>query len=405
MKYAVQITDCGPLSFRDGRETTNPGTLDYVPGSVLLGVLATVYAQLHDDTQIFDEIFFDEETSFGNLYPSRFEKEDLNGGIDPVYPIPMTAASCKRFAGFHFDEVDTDQPHHGVRDTVIPWTLFCLSQQKRIDVLQPLATCPHRGCGQPFDHFSGFYRRDPFEATMLGKADVRKGLRTRTGINRSTGSVQQSILYSRETLQSGMTFWGTATVPDKHADAFDAFIQTANTSGLLRLGNNRTRGFGSVLLQVDSIDDDDIESLRQRMLLFDSKLRRQASDHDIGLPHNLYFPLTLTSDAIVYDRLLRQRTMLDANTLSSFGIEDTELIYHHSSLRQVMGWNNLWRIPKANDTAIAMGSVFLFGLSQELDDDLLQVLLRMQRNGIGVRRREGFGRLIIASPFHWEVNE
>ncbi len=405
MKFAVYITDCGPLSFRDGRETTSPASLDYVPGSVLLGVLATVYAQLNDDMQVLNEMFFDEEGGFGNLYPSQFEKEDLQDKTDPVYPVPVTAASCKRFEGFRFDETGVDQPHHGVRDTLIPWALFCLSQRNRIDVLQPLATCPHEGCDQPLDRFSGFYRRDRFEATALGKARVRKGLRTRTGIDRSTGGVHHSILYSREVLQPSMTFWGTATVPDKHADAFDAFVQTASASGLLRLGNNRTRGFGAAILQVERISEDDIDSLRQRIRAFDGGLRAQARSYSIDTPHKLYLPLTFTSDTIIYDRLLRQRTGLDANALSAFGIEGAELIYRNSSVRRVMGWNSLWRVPKADDIAITMGSVFLFGLSQELNDDLLQVLLRLQRNGVGVRRREGFGRLLIANPFHWEVFE
>lgn len=405
MKFAVQITDCGPLSFRDGRETFRATSLDYVPGSVLLGVLATIPAQLHNNAQERDAIFFGKQSGFGNLYPSRFEQEDLKGDMDPVYPIPATAVSCKRFPGFRFDETDADQPHHGVRDTVIPWTLFCLGQRSRIDVLQPLSSCPHEGCNQPLDRFSGFYRRDPFDVTILGKASVQKGLRTRTGIDRSTGSVHQRILYSRETLQPNMTFWGTATVPDECADGFEAFVQAANASGLLRLGNNRTRGFGSATLQVDRIEDEDVDSLRQNIRTFNDELRTQAKRYAIDTPHKLYLPLTLISDVILYDRLLRQRTKFDTSALADLGIERAELIYRNSNVRQVMGWNSLWRVPKADDTAITMGSVFVFGLSQELNDDLLQVLLRMQRSGIGVRRREGFGQLLVANPFHWEVNE
>ena len=68
-----------------------------------------------------------------------------------------------------------------------------------------------------------------------------------------------------------------------------------------------------------------------------------------------------------------------------------------------MGWSDLWRLPKPDDIAISMGSVSLFGLSVPLNDDIVQALLQMQEEGIGARRREGFGRLLVSSSFHWEV--
>ncbi len=368
-----------------------------------MGGLAATHDLLYNDANQHDAMFFHEETSFGNLYPARFEQKRLQGEVDPIYPIPATAASCKRFPGFRSDQKNEELPHHGVRDTLIPWGLFCLCQQTRIDALEKFTTCPYPDCDHPLDRFPGFYRRRRFKATELGKASVSLGLRVRTGIDRTTGSAHQSILYSREFLQPGMTFWGAATVPDEQADRFQAFIQKANESGLLRLGNNRTRGFGRVTLAVTTIEEQDIESLRQRIQSFDAKLRAQAKQYDIQHPHALYLPITLTADAIVYDRLLRQRTGLDGDALDDLGIKGAERIYCNSSVRQVMGWNTLWRTPKADDIAITMGSTFLFGFSRNLDDDaLLQRLHTLERRGIGIRQREGFGRLLVASPFHCE---
>ena len=403
MKYIVRITDSGPLSFRAGRETTSGETLRYVSGSVLFGALATTYTKLrHDETLSFNEIFFSDESSFGNLYPSSFSHAGLARDRDAVYPLPNTASTCKRFGGFQFDEEDADDPHHGVYDTLISWALFALSDKSEVKVFKDVEKCFR--CGESMDRIDGFYRRNARDAQKMGTASIKRSLRTRTGINRATGTVQQGILYSREVLRPGMEFWGTVTVPDAQAKTFKKFVEEASQSGMLRLGNNKTRGFGRVILNLKPAQErGELDSLRQRLQTFDRELRQAAQKFNIETPHKLYLPLTLTADAILFDRLLRYRTALDKEYLQTQGISGAELIYQNSGTRQVMGWNTLLGVPKADEMAITMGSVFLFGLESELDDNLLQTLLRMQTEGIGARRSEGFGRLLVASRFHWEV--
>ena len=63
----------------------------------------------------------------------------------------------------------------------------------------------------------------------------------------------------------------------------------------------------------------------------------------------------------------------------------------------------MWGMPRANEIAIDTGSVFLFASSRELDDALIQKLLRLEEEGIGRRKKEGFGRIRISDPFHKEV--
>ena len=202
-----------------------------------------------------------------------------------------------------------------------------------------------------------------------------------------------------------MSFWGTLAVSSEASRAFAQFVEEANRTGLLRLGNNRTRGFGRVTLSLAQVDEaDSAQSLSTRIQTFDAELRKRAQAQKIETPHQFYLPLTLISDAVLFDRLLRHRAAIEPDYLAqTWGISGAELVYQNSGTRRVMGWNDLWRLPKRDDVAIAKGSVFLFGLARTLGDDLLPALLRMQTEGIGARRREGFGRLLVASPFHWEV--
>jgi CRISPR-associated protein Csx10 len=407
MKYIARITDCGPLSFRSGRDTKTSETLPYVPGSTLLGGLAAVHAKLGRDREEFTAFFMQEGAIFGNLYPASFDDdpklEDLQDDISPVHPIPATARTCKRFEGFTFDEIDEDDPHHGAYDSLIPWAIFALSGKTYIEGLEEEKYCPE--CDEPMDRFTGFYRRSRFTPQAIGEAKAERSLRTRTGIDRNTGTVKHGILYSRQVLRADNKFWGTVNVPDDRAQAFYDFIEEASDASLLRIGNNRTRGFGRITLSLERAEQGDTaETLRQRINDFTAELRCQAQEADMDASHAAYVPLTLTADAILYDRLLRcQTTITPAYLDEVWGLADAELIYQNNDRRRVMGWNGLWQLPKPDDIAIAMGSVFLFGFRDPLDEEQLRTLLTMQNEGIGARRREGFGRLVVADPFHWEV--
>lgn len=409
MKYIARITDCGPLSFRIGRDTETTSTLPYVPGSTLLGGLAAAHTKLGRDADEFTAFFLSEGSSFGNLYPASFaqddsasELEDLRDERAPVDPVPATARTCKRFGGFAFDQTDSDDPHHGVWDSLIAWAVFRLSNDVALGPLEALKDCPE--CGQPTERFSGFYRRNR-DTQSIGKAEVRRGLRTRTGIDRRTGTVKHGILYSRQVLKEESQFWGTVTVPDDGARAFESFVEQANVTRLLRVGNNRTRGFGRIVLNLERDKGrESLDAARERIETFTAEVQRQAQEVGVEAPHAWYVPLTLRADAILLDAVLRFETTITPTYLAqNWGIPGADLIYQNTTARRIMGWNGLWRLPKADDTAIAKGSVFLFGFREALDDSLVQALVTLQDGGIGARRREGFGRLTVANPFHWEV--
>jgi hypothetical protein len=53
----------------------------------------------------------------------------------PIYPLPKTAQSCKRFPGFFVDlelEEETGDPRHGVRDNLLDWAMYALADQMKL---------------------------------------------------------------------------------------------------------------------------------------------------------------------------------------------------------------------------------------------------------------------------------
>ncbi len=418
MKAKFVVSSDSPLNIRVSRSTARFETYRYIPGTTLLGAFAAAHRKIRNDTDEFTRFFLSGEVSFSNLYPANFRDDDfsntdLQDDEQPIKPIPNTARSCKRFSGFRFKADSDKKERHGVMDSLIYWGLFAVSHQTKVEVLNANMKCTYpveqAECCELLDTFSGFYRRGE-SITEIGKSEAKTRLLTRTGISRETGTVQEGILYNREVLNEGQQFWGTMSFADEvlFNDFHDFAVETGD-KGLLRIGNNLTRGLGKLSILEDEFEElvpDDVMSLRQRVLAFNEKFHAQAKAYCVDLPHQLYFPITLESDTIICDTQLRYQTVLNGEYLhQSFNLADATLIYQSANKRRVIGWNALFGLPKAAEWAISMASVFLFGYDGDANDNFYESLYNIEQNGIGRRKLEGFGRVIVSDAFHWEVNE
>ena len=417
MKASLIASSESPLNFRLSRSPASFETFKYIPGPGLLGAFAALHRKTRNKETEFTRFFLSREIYFGNLYPANFQAKeftntDLRDDEQPVKPIPNTARSCKRFGGFRFKADAGNQERHGVTDSLIDWGLFTLSGQTKTDILGTYSECTyttdrHGECKELLDTFSGFYRRGE-DVTEIGESEVTTRLLTRTGISRETGTVQEGILYNREVINEGQSFWGTMFFRNKSLyDDFRAFAEEVGDRGILRIGNNLTRGLGKLgALEIEKVSPEDTETLKNRAGAFNEKFRATAKMYDVALSHQFYFSITLQSDAILLDSQLRYQTTLHANYLHHiWGLPNVALVYQNAGQRRVAGWNGLFGLPKAAEWAISMGSVFLFGYDGILDGDFYENLYNIERKGIGKRRSEGFGEVTVSDTFHCEVNE
>lgn len=418
MKASLIVASESPLNFRVSRSTASFETLKYISGTTLLGAFAAAHRKDRNDEAEFTQFFLSGEICFGNLYPANFQvceflNTDLLDDEKPVGPIPNTARSCKRFSGFRFKLEAGNQERHGVMDSLINWGLFALSNQHKIEILNAYKnksctyTNEHGECAELLDVFTGFYRRGE-DVTEIGISEVKTRLLTRAGISRETGAVQEGLLYNREVLNEGQRFWGIMHFADESLyKAFCDFSREVGDKGILRVGNNLTRGLGKLSVpKFQEFDTDDIISFKKRVNAFDKKFRTEAQAHCVDLPNGFYFPITLQSDAVLLNPRLRYQTVLDGDYLHRVcNLPAGTLIYQNASNRRVSGWNTLFGLPKAAECAISMGSVFLFSYSGTTNDCFYEKLYQVEQMGIGKRRSEGFGQITVADTFHWEVNE
>jgi CRISPR-associated protein Csx10 len=423
--FALDLQAVSPLAIRadhahDGAETTR-----YISGTTLAGGLAAAYRQFYpDNTGEFEALFLSGQVQYPALYPATFKNDVMQKlSQSPVYPLPKTAQTCKRFSGFSHvykgEDVEVGS-RHGIRDSLLDWAMFRLQEGTGITdpdaLLAPFRSykeCPVQDCQSLLDHTSGYYRRDEQSGNMM-LAHVDTRLQTHTGINRQTGTVQESILYNRRVFDEYSRFWGAVKVADELVPLFESFIEDAGHSSLVRIGTGRTRGMGEVCFSCIPMEDEQqrFAAFQKRLKVFDTTLHNVAQ---AKLPSSIvererdsfYFALTLYSPVILRDHLLRYRGIIDEHVLANLlGLpvdhDHFTLIHSVASTMRITGWNDLWGTPKANEIAIETGSVFLFKTSLP-QHDLERALFKLEEEGIGQHKTEGFGRVCVSDPFHREV--
>ncbi len=421
MKHmAISLETLSPLAIRADHAPGGMATMPYIPGSTLLGGLAAAHRRLRgEQEEEFERWFTHSQMLYPNLYPAAF-KDDTTSSL-PVYPVPRTAQSCKRHRGFLPEKPEEeDKEYHGVRDTLFDWAVYELVKQQKDDtiatkVLESCEVCPK--CGEAMDHFDGYYWHDPLEPERFHAASVdsRKRLRTHTGINRALGSVQEDILYNRQVFEENVLFWGELRLPDdQDSEGFRKFLEDAVSAGLVRLGTARSRGMGKVALSAKEIEpeEDSHAQFKTRLLNFDHELRSymQSKMQAMGINSPqlapFYVAVTLHSPVILCDDGLRYYGTIDGKTLgrcAHLSSSPFERIFQVAGMQRVLGWSDLWGMPREHEFAIETGSVFLYACNVEPDDPLFDALYGLEEQGIGRRKVEGYGRILFSDPFHLEV--
>jgi len=409
----LKLDTLTPLSIRSNHAATR--AVEYISGNTVLGSLAAVHMLSYPNRKDeFEQLFLRGSVQYPNLYPALVESasDDWQDMHHPVYPLPRTAQSCKRQSGFLYPQVE-ENGSHGVRDTLIDWALFKLGarvgggQFEALNAMLKHKNCKH--CGEPMDHFTGYYRRNDVLNVMA--ATLKQGVRLQihAGIDREGGIAQEGVSYNQLVYDEGMVFWGAVKfLDDSLVSTFENFVSDIGTSGLVRVGAGRTRGMGKVSIKVVESSEGAQErraNFATRLQSFNAQLLENAADWGLKDLH-YFFALTLHSPLILSDEFLRYRGIVDGAVLGELlkmPLEGLEQVYQSASIKRVMGWQELWGTPRMNEYAIDSGSVFLFRCAAPPTSPVLDALFQLEEQGVGKRCAEGFGRVCISDPFHKEA--
>ena len=366
--------------------------MQHIRGGLLRGAVADAWLAASESGEPdadFKALFLGEHAGvFRNCYPGSSV-------------LPATAFGCKDFGGFPTAD---GEEKHGIFDTL----LERLVSEKADRLYDP--KCPQCRDEGRVEAQKGFYTQS---GSCYKKKTLNTRLLTRVAINRQRKVAADELLYNLNAVDwlstdgknsESVSLEGSARIPSalvgKVADTLQKEVR--------RLGGGSSRGLGRVCLKVENRDDTD--SLEKRICDFNTELEKVWDAYfclpnvDIEAFEGGYFSIALQSDAILEEDWQRGM-ILTAEMLQEMAdcTADVELTRSFASYDYVSGWNAAWGLPKETELATCMGSVFVFRTPDI--DAWMPALKHLEKIGVGNRREEGFGQILICDPFHlrtWE---
>jgi len=350
-----------------------------IPGKALWGALAGNAAERFDldDATTYDAfiaLFLRGAVRFPSLYPlyrpedaaKVAEDEQPEGKViayHPSVPVPRDGFACKVY-----------QKHP------IQW-----GTQKG----EQIKTCAVPDCGNLVKGVRGAFlslqqKPERFEPQKRSEMHIR--------IDPESGRVEEGQLFEYEVLDAGQFFAGELTCTDEQAwDLLqDLTGLEEKTSISLRLGKATRRGYGKVALWLDRWDDEKPQIWIQRPT--DERVDNGTEE----------LTLTLLTDAIVTDTWGRFATGFEGEWLShELGFEVNVMEGRDfAATHLVDGFNNKLRLPRWRDVALMAGATVRLKIEKPPEEGLLGALAQIEREGIGRRCNEGYGRVAFNHPIY-----
>ena len=354
-----------PLLVAQRAESGNQfDTCTLIPGSALLGALAGMAAErcnLADqaDYRDFVALFLRGGITFPMLYPAYHD----SGNIYPAIPAPLDLMICSvvPFEG--------DKKGHGVYHA-----------EKDKECQDP--ECYSRL--EPLDGFLLLRRLPPF--TLRPQRSSELHIR----IDEETKRAKKGVLFGYSALSSGQYFAGEVLCADEKTwQRLQEMTGIAEEKPLTwRLGKARWRGYGQVTAWLERYDNKPQTWIQ---LPLDERIKDPTQQ----------FTLTLLTDTIAANPWGQQATGFSEDWLEPIlRLGPLEIKDAYARIRIVDSFNSTLGLPRGRDTALMAGSSVCICLKNLSLDDWAVRMEKLELEGIGIRRNEGFGRIAFNHPVY-----
>ena len=231
-------------------------------------------------------------------------------------------------------------------------------------------------------------------------------------IDEKTRTTEESLLFSTE-------YTDLTNVADKEEVFFKGNVEIPK--GLfeigkkyeLKIGKYKTKGFGKVEIEFKKFTDENDKNIGERIKELNDEIKKDFEEFDKrNDKEKVYFGDELLKEEkqklITFDFL--SDMILPFNEVSNVGKQILELFDENFgekltlnnrrtfvNVEKLRGYNIINNSRKMDEIVITQGSVISYCVDNENLEGILGYLEKIEENGIGLRRNEGFGRVRICS--------
>ena len=231
-------------------------------------------------------------------------------------------------------------------------------------------------------------------------------------IDEKTRTTEESLLFSTE-------YTDLTNVANKEEVFFKGNVEIPK--GLfeigkkyeLKIGKYKTKGFGKVEIKFEKFSEEKGKNISERIEEMNSQIKEDFKEFDKrNDKEKVYFGDELLKEEkqklITFDFL--SDMILPFNKVSNVGKQILELFDENFgekltlnnrrtfvNVEKLRGYNIINNSRKMDEIVITQGSVISYCVDNENLEGILGYLEKIEENGIGLRRNEGFGRVRICS--------
>jgi CRISPR-associated protein Csx10 len=182
-------------------------------------------------------------------------------------------------------------------------------------------------------------------------------------------------------------------------DAAGALEELVKGNRELRMGRARTRGGGLAEMRLIPEAQGPTQTDRARAKQRIESMWRKAQELGGRLSQKHVVTVTLRSPALVWDEYLMTRAWLNA---ADVGLApEWKLMGWYSEMTPVTGWHAAAGVPRTELLMVAAGSCFAYASAAPAKaDELVEWAVKLEYEGIGDRRDEGFGEAVACHEMH-----
>ena len=231
-------------------------------------------------------------------------------------------------------------------------------------------------------------------------------------IDEKTRTTEESLLFSTE-------YTDLTNVANKEEVFFKGNVEIPK--GLfeigkkyeLKIGKYKTKGFGKVEIKFEKFSEEKGKNISERIEKLNENIKKDFKEFDKrNDKEKVYFGDELLKEEkqklITFDFL--SDMILPFNEVSNVGKQILELFDENFgekltlnnrrtfvNVEKLRGYNIINNSRKMDEIVITQGSVISYCVDNENLEGILGYLEKIEENGIGLRRNEGFGRVRICS--------